>query len=118
MNSNRQRWLADAEEDFDLDDLIQAMDERGYVHQRDNWHKLTSRELRHCESEAVSAAWRGPNTRFELCRDYRPDQGWPVHRAGSGRATNFNQPRFYHAVPRRRRYRQESYVERGSSRRR
>jgi hypothetical protein len=72
-------------EDFDLDDSIQAMDERGYVHQRDNWHKLTSRELCRCESEAVSAAQGGMNTRFELCRDYRPDQNLSAEQARAAR---------------------------------
>ena len=72
-------------EDFDLDELIQAMDERGYVHQRENPHKLTSRELRRCESEVVSTAQGGMNTRFELCRDYRPDQSLSADQAQAAR---------------------------------
>lgn len=72
-------------EDFDLDDLIHCIDERGYVQHWKDSHKLTSRELKRYESAIVSAARDGMNTRFELCRDYHPSEGMSAEQARAAR---------------------------------
>lgn len=60
-------------EDFDLADLRRAIEERGYVREKDT-PKLISRELLRCELEIVVAARDGRNCFFNLGpRDYQPD---------------------------------------------
>jgi conjugative relaxase-like TrwC/TraI family protein len=60
-------------QDFDLADLRRAIEERGYLREKDT-PKLTSRELLRCELEIVVAARDGRNCFFNLGpRDYQPD---------------------------------------------
>ena len=56
--------------DFDLGALRQAIDERGYLREKDS-DKLTSREVLSWECEVVIAAHDGRNRHVALNRDYR-----------------------------------------------
>jgi conjugative relaxase-like TrwC/TraI family protein len=56
-------------QDFDLADLSQAVDERGYVREKGS-RKLTSRELHRCEWEIVRIAQDRRNCYPDLVRDY------------------------------------------------
>jgi conjugative relaxase-like TrwC/TraI family protein len=58
-------------QDFDLADLFQAIDERGYIREEGS-RKLISRELHHCEWEIVRIAQDRRNCFRDLVRDYVP----------------------------------------------
>jgi conjugative relaxase-like TrwC/TraI family protein len=71
-------------EGFNLTDLGHAIEERGYIREKDS-PKLTSRELLRCELEIVVAARDGRNCFFDLNREYQLAPGLSAEQARAAR---------------------------------
>jgi conjugative relaxase-like TrwC/TraI family protein len=67
-------------QDFDLAELAQAIEERGYIRDKDG-RKLISRELYRCEREIVRIAQDRRNCFLDLVRDYAPSSDLSAEQA-------------------------------------
>jgi conjugative relaxase-like TrwC/TraI family protein len=67
-------------QDFDLAELVQAIEQRGYIRDEDG-RKLISRELYRCEREIVRIAQDRRNCFFDLVRGYAPSPDLSVEQA-------------------------------------
>ena len=67
-------------QDFDLAELVQAIEQRGYIRDEDG-RKLISRELYRCEREIIRIAQDRRNCFFDLVRNYAPSSDLSAEQA-------------------------------------